>query len=370
MKVKRFTGDNTTEVMFKVKQELGSEAIILHTRTIKKPKLFGLIKKEEVEVIAALDDLDKKKDIKEAVKDSNLQINTEIKKLNDSMKYIIENIESKPKDEDKPKISEQLITYVDNLKDNGVREEVAINIIGNIDKQINLEGKNEEEIKDIVRCTIKSYLGDPSPIELTAEQKIIFFMGPTGVGKTTTIAKLASQFKLNQKKDVGLITADTYRIAAVEQLRIYADILKLPLKVIYEIKGIYESLSNLKDKDVILIDTAGRSHKNIEQMKELKDLIHTVKNKEVFLVLNIGTDIGNINSIIKQFDFIDNFKLILTKVDESENLGNVLNIKYYTKNELSYITNGQNVPDDIEVLNAEKISEILIGDNSYEPRSS
>ena len=366
MKVKRFTGDSTVDVMNKVKQELGSEAIILHTRTIKKPKFFGLIKKEEIEVIAAIDNLDKKKEVKDELERSNTKLNSEIKRLNDSMNYIIENIETKNKNEDTLQIPKEISMYIDILKNNGVREEVAVDIIKNIGKQINLEDKDEATIREIIKCNIKSYLGNPEAIKLTDEQKIIFFMGPTGVGKTTTIAKLASHFKLNEKKDAGLITADTYRIAAVEQLRIYADILKLPLKVIYEIKGIYESLSNLKDKDIIFIDTAGRSHKNFEQMEELKDLIYTVKNKEVFLVLNIGTDIENIKSTIKQYGFVDNFKLILTKADESEKLGNILNIKYYTNNEISYITDGQNVPDDINVLDVEKISELLIGDNSNE----
>ena len=166
--------------------------------------------------------------------------------------------------------------------------------------------------------------------------------------------------------EVGLITADTYRIAAVEQLKIYADILGIPVKVMYEIKGIYESLSKFKDKDVILIDTAGRSHKNKEQMKELKELIYTVKNKEIFLVLNIGMDIENIVSVVNQYDFVDDFKIIFTKVDESESLGNILNAKYYIDKKLSYITTGQNVPDDIEVLDVEKISEGLIGANRDE----
>lgn len=361
MKVKRFTGESMNDVMAKVKKELGTEAIILHTRTIKKPKFFGIIKKSEVEVIAALDTVDKKK----KTNDTNEKLNSEIEKLNDYMKYIIENTEVKSKDKGKEYISEELISFIETLKTNGVREDIATDIIKNIDKQVNLNDKNYDEIKDIVKLNIKAYLEEPEPIDVK-EQKIIFFMGPTGVGKTTTIAKLASDFKLNHKKEVGLITADTYRIAAVEQLKIYADILNIPLKVIYEVKEIYESMSKFKDKDVVLIDTAGRSHKNTEQMKELEELIYTVKNKEVFLVLNIGTDIENIKSIINQYDFIENFKIIFTKADESEKLGNILNTKFYIDNKLSYITNGQNVPDDIEVIDTEKISEILIGDNNYE----
>lgn len=360
MKVKRFTGESTVEVMNKVKQELGIDAVILHTRTIEKSKFFGLMKKQEVEVIAALDE---QKDIPEK---KDQELNTEIKKLNDSVKYIIENIDSKnmdSKDEtiEEKQVSKKLIKFKDRLIENGVKEYVAADIIENIDKQINLENKDDNTIEDIIKCNVKAYLGEVEPITLTPDQKIIFMMGPTGVGKTTTIAKLASYFRLNEKKKVGLITADIYRIAAVEQLKTYADILSVPLKVIYEIKGIYESLSNFKDRDVILIDTAGRSHKNIEQMEELKELITTVKNKEVFLVLNIGTDIDNIRSIIDQYDFAEDFKIIFTKADETEKLGNILNTKFYFDNKLSYITTGQNVPDDIDAIDVEELSKILIG---------
>ena len=363
MKVKRFTGESTTDVMNKVKQELGTEAIILHTRTIKKPKFFGLVKKIEVEVIAALDDVEKKPD---KTNEIDSKLDSEMKKLNDYMKYIIDNTEIKKREEDKPQISEKLLEFIDILKKNGVKEEVAIDIINNIDKQVNLEDKDPKDVRDIVKYNIKAYLEEAQPINTTDGQKIVFFMGPTGVGKTTTIAKLASKFKLNERKEIGLITADTYRIAAVEQLRIYADILNLPVEVIYEIKEIYESLSKFKDKDVVFIDTAGRSHKNVQQMEELKQLINTVKNKEVFLVVNIGTDIENIKSIVAQYDFVDDFRIIFTKADESEKLGNILNAKFYIDKKLSYITNGQNVPDDIEVVNSDKISEILIGDKGNE----
>lgn len=357
MKVKRFTGETTVEVMNKVKQELGTDAIILHSRTIEKPKFFGLIKKQEVEVIAALDE---KQEV--SVK-KDTELNTEIKKLNDSVKYIIENIDSKGEDREEKKISSKLIKFKDRLISNGVREDIANDIIENIDKQINLEDKDDNTISEIIKYNVKAYLGEVEPIRLTTDQRIIFFMGPTGVGKTTTIAKLASYFRLSEKKKVGLITADIYRIAAVEQLKTYADILSVPLKVIYEIKGIYESLSNFKDRDVILIDTAGRSHKNVEQMDELKQLITTVKNKEVFLVLNIGTDIDNIRAIIDQYGFVDDFKIIFTKSDETDKLGNILNTKFFVDNKLSYITTGQNVPDDISVIDTEELSKKLIGEN-------
>lgn len=358
MKVKRFTGSNTQEAMNKVKQELGSEAIILHTRTTTKPIFFGVFKKEEVEIIAALDEKEKKV----ITEKSDKEISSDIKKIQNSIEYIIENLN---KNSDVKNVSIKLEKYINILEENGVKRDIATRIIDIIDKQVNLEDKDDATIREIVGYNIKAYLGEPKPIELSSEQKIIFLVGTTGVGKTTTLAKLAANFKLEKKCDVGLITADTYRIAAVEQLKIYAEILKLPINVIYDTKGIYETLSNYRDKDIVFIDTAGRSHKNKSQMGELKELIHTVKNKEVFLVINVGTDIENIHSIIEQYNFIEDYKIIFTKIDESEKIGNILNTKFYVNKDLSYITDGQNVPDDIEIIDTEKITKTILGEISH-----
>ncbi|KNF08833.1 flagellar biosynthesis protein FlhF [Gottschalkia purinilytica] len=373
MKVKKYVGNTTQEVMNKIKTELGSNAVILHTKKIRKPSFFGLFHKDLIEIVAAVDEKNK---IKSKVKQNNINnklnngiknnteqsISEEMKELKSSINYIVEKLKNK----DSNNNLEELEEFLKILKDNGVREEIAVEILGEINSRLNLQDKDHKTISEIIKHNIKSYLGEPSPIKFDGEKKVIFFIGPTGVGKTTTLAKIAANFTLNEGCEVGFITADTYRIGAVDQLKIYAEILEIPVNTIYEIKGIYEALSNLRDKDIILIDTAGRSHKNKEQMAELKDLINTVKNKEVYLILNLGTDISTITSILKQYEFIQDYKIIFTKVDECENVGNILNTKYYSNKQLSYITTGQNVPDDIEVVDIEKITKLLVGEIKYE----
>ena len=187
------------------------------------------------------------------------------------------------------------------------------------------------------------------------------FVGPTGVGKTTTLAKIAANYLLDQKKTIGLITADTYRIAAVEQLKTYAEILGIPITVVYTPAEIKEAISMYAGKDMILIDTAGRSHKNKAQFEELKALITAAEADEIYLVLSATTSSSNCREIIKSYSFLTNYKLIFTKTDEAPMPGIILNARYLTGKSLSYITTGQSVPDDIEVANIDKITKNLIG---------
>ncbi|MGF7057149.1 flagellar biosynthesis protein FlhF [Brassicibacter mesophilus] len=383
MKIKRFIGSNTQEAMYKLKKELGSDAIILHTRKIKKPGFLGIFKKSLIEVVAALDDennvdnidVRRTSTLNENVKklshtssinnQSNKQnddLGKEIKAIREMMKGIVDSLDTSSIKE----FPLELSNILKILQENGVDGEVAKEILIGINEQINFDNKEPKAVREIIRYNLKEYLGESSPITFNGKQKIIFFIGPTGVGKTTTLAKIAANLFLHHKCTVGLITADTYRIAAVEQLKIYAEILNVPLKVIYQIKDIYKSLSNFKDKDIILIDTAGRSHKNKEQMDEIRELIQSVNNKETYLVVNATTDIKTINSILKEYSFINDFKIIFTKADEANNLGIILNTKYYFKNQLSYITTGQNVPDDIEILDIDKLSRTLIGESKDE----
>jgi len=206
-------------------------------------------------------------------------------------------------------------------------------------------------------------LGKPETIKVNQDGKPLtaIFVGPTGVGKTTTLAKIAANYLLNHKKSVGMITADTYRIAAVEQLKTYGEILGIPVSVVYSPNDIRDAVSQHSDKDVILIDTAGRSHRNKTQFEELKALIAASGADEVYLVLSVTTSIRNCREILTSYDFLKDYKLIFTKTDEAPVQGVILNVKYITGKTLSYITTGQNVPDDIEVANIEKITKNLIG---------
>ena len=430
MKIRRYIGNTTQEAMGKLRKELGSDAIILHTRKIKKSGFFGMFQKSLIEIVEAVDEekkientnfqskndynnsikssenliakdnlkktysnfpqdnierkysnytKEKTSDIsklinKEIIKNpsivqsnSNEEINNEIKKLRGTMEGFIKSFESKlHKNFNLP---EKLRYYKEVLMNHGVNEIVANSILGNIDKHVNLDDKTDDEIKEIVRFNVTGYLGNPSPIRYNGQQKIVFFIGPTGVGKTTTLAKLAAYYTLEKKLDAGLITADTYRIAAVEQLKIYSDILNIPIKIIYEKKDFYEVLSNFKDKDIVFVDTAGRNHKDEEQMVEIKELLEVVKNKEIYLVLSSTTDLEGIKEILKQYEFVDDYKIIFTKIDEASSNGVILNTKFYTQNPLSYFTTGQNVPEDIEIANIKKVGNELIGESKDE-RSS
>ena len=193
--------------------------------------------------------------------------------------------------------------------------------------------------------------------------KYLFFIGPTGVGKTTTIAKIASMLKMDQKKKIALMTADTYRIAAVEQLTTYANILDIPLHVVYSPEEVKEAKERLKDYDIVLVDTAGRSYKNREQRDDLERLLNSVppQEREVFLVLSATTKYYDLLRITENYLQITDYALIFTKLDETSSIGNLLNIHMKTGAPLSYATFGQNVPDDISVIDPQNIAKQLLG---------
>ena len=191
----------------------------------------------------------------------------------------------------------------------------------------------------------------------------VFFIGPTGVGKTTTIAKLASKLKLEKKLNVALLTADTYRIAAVEQLHTYANILQVPLRVVYNETELKDSLDDLKSFDIVLVDTAGRSHRDPEQTDDLRRLLEAVpeERRQVYLVLSVATKYNDLIKITKTYSDISDYRLIFTKLDETSCLGNIFNIKMLTGVPLSYATFGQKVPNDISRLDAQTIARHLLG---------
>ncbi len=200
-------------------------------------------------------------------------------------------------------------------------------------------------------------LGQPEGIEVSGNTtKFVVFIGPTGVGKTTTIAKIASCFQLEKKAKVALVTADTYRIAAVEQLRTYANILGIPLRVVYSAEEMEGIVEELKEFDLVFVDTAGRSHKNQEQKEDLKDLLQAIPEdgKEIYLVLSAATkyrDLEKITEIYKE----------IAKFDETSGIGNIYNIRMLTQAPLSYATWGQNVPDDIGRIDVQDIAKQLLG---------
>ena len=249
------------------------------------------------------------------------------------------------------------------MTDNEVGDRYARDIIEEIDKNCKADVTMDFMLSEIYQRMILK-LGKPYVIEESEKgPKVIYFVGPTGVGKTTTIAKIASSFKLEQKKKVALLTADTYRIAAAEQLRTYANILEVPFRVIYTAKEINESVENFKEYDYILVDTTGHSPNNESQKENMAELINSVEldQKEVFLVLSAATKYRDLMKIADTYKQIGEYKLIFTKLDETSTLGNIYNLKLYTGAVLSYVTCGQNVPVDIEYFNPQSTVKQLLG---------
>ena len=192
-------------------------------------------------------------------------------------------------------------------------------------------------------------------------RRLIALVGPTGVGKTTTIAKLAANFRLKEKRKVGLITVDTYRIAAVEQLRTYADIIDLPMAVVSTPREMREAVGRMSDLELILMDTAGRSPRDEVKIQELKTMLAEAEADEVHLVLSSTAGAASLVRTAEQFAAVGTTTLVLTKLDEVSGLGNLLPLLRSCKLPLSYVTDGQNVPDDIEPADNRRLARMVLG---------
>lgn len=230
-----------------------------------------------------------------------------------------------------------------------------------IEEIIKKVGNLEENLEE--REKIKRVIEDTIDVRVNSVGKVTVLVGPTGVGKTTTIAKLAGKLSLIDKKKVGLITIDTYRIGAVEQLKTYADIMNIPFKVVFSIKDMEKAIIDLDYCDVILVDTTGRSSKNMMQISELRAFIEKIKEKSVHLVISASTKNKDIETIVKGYSILEYENIIITKLDETSIYGSILTILDKGKNPISFITTGQDVPDDIKEGNKEEIAKIVLGEN-------
>ena len=250
--------------------------------------------------------------------------------------------------------------------DSDVAPEYADEIIGDIESSLKKES-NIDSILAAVYQKIILKLGQTKSIQLGNKPQIVMFIGPTGDRKTTTIAKIASAFKIEKQAKVAFITSDTYRIAAVEQLNTYASIIDCPVSVVYTNDELVECVDKYKNYDLIMIDTAGRSHKAEGQMEELEDLVGVLKQKkdefdlDIYLTLSITTKYKDLMSICDRYKNISDWGLIFTKLDETCVMGNMLNIELYTGAPLSYTTSGQNVPNDIEIIDKQALAKHLLG---------
>ena len=253
------------------------------------------------------------------------------------------------------------------LMDHEVDERYVNRIISDMGSIVTRENSLDYLISSVYQKMVL-LLGTPNPVKIPEKRPLVcFFVGPTGVGKTTTIAKIASEFKVEKRNSVALLTADTYRIAATKQLKVYADILGIPIDIVYAPEEIGEEIEKVSDADLILVDTVGFSHKNEEQRENLKKMLSSVPegtNFEIYLVLSATTKYPDLREIIDSYSDFCDFTLIFTKLDETEMYGNILNARLYSGKQLSYVTTGQSVPDDIEEIDMQKLTKLLLGGNT------
>ena len=251
------------------------------------------------------------------------------------------------------------------LLENDVNERYANELTDEVEKISKPDMPLEYALANVYQKMVLKF-GPTEIIEPCADgPKAEIFIGPTGVGKTTTIAKLASRLYVAEHRKVALLTVDTYRIAAAEQLRTYASILEIPFRVIYSIEDMKQAAEDFKDYDFLMVDTAGHSLHNEEQKTNIVNFIKTLQEameSESFLVLSATTKYRDLIEITDTYKtMVGDYKLIFTKMDETAVTGNLYNIRMHTGASMSYITNGQDVPDDIAVFNAQKIVKVLLG---------
>ena len=391
MIIKKFTASTEAEAILLAKKELGMDAIVMNIKKNLPRGIYKLFRKPSVEITAAVDENGKQQKAKEEPVKRNPNIiyedevptslgggSTAIEQRLDKLQDILENqitirtnkLESDG-GEEKEAVAEEdtdsnlacLQLIYNQMIANEVDETYANQMIGEIEHSLKKNtGMNNILTSMYQKIVLK--LGQIHAIEAGKTQpKYIFFIGPTGVGKTTTIAKIASMLKMNKKKKIALMTADTYRIAAVEQLTTYANILDIPLHVVYSPEEVKEAKETLNDYDSVLVDTAGRSYKTREQRDDLERLLNSgpEKEREVFLVLSATTKYYDLLKITDSYLQIVDYALIFTKLDETNCIGNLLNIRMKTGAPLSYATFGQNVPDDISAIDPQNIAKQLLG---------
>lgn len=408
MIIKKFKADTEKEAILLAKEELGNDAVVMNIKTVTPKGFFSFLRKSVVEVTAAVDEnIDKlKPEIKLSGKpegSSEIPSNKKAddvsaieKKLNALQGLLEKQMNESKKEQEIPEKTEELREVNGNLSDNLdvqsdnkttekkknkqtklnacmqlvykqlLNNEVDEKYVNELTGEIEASIKKDAQIDRILAAVYQKIvlkLGQPALIEtVPGKTKYIFFLGPTGVGKTTTIAKIASLFKIKEKKNIGLLTADTYRVAAVEQLRTYANILEIPLNVIYSVSEVVSLKQNLSKHELVLVDTAGRSDKNSDRIRELKRLINLVpaEDREVYLVLSATTKYRDLVRIAKAYEDVADYRLIFTKIDETETVGNIYNILMLTGASLSYVTFGQNVPDDISPADTQNIAKELL----------
>lgn len=382
MKIQKYVARDMPEAMKKIRTELGNDAVILHSKVIYTGGFLGLFKKRNIEVLAAIDPSISETPISKQTKKREMRSPVLIREpapMADT-DYLVNNISLKEgkRISDYPDIVKQLNEINRNVQANRSMTFSVPDPINKIMNQLDKQGIDADIKARLVKDLVAKWyaagedvtepqvsmwarqflLAEISPYsfgEISLSKKYINVIGPTGVGKTTTLAKIAANIILRQQKSVGFITTDTYRIGAIEQLKTYANILDVPLEVCYSIEDFEHATKKLEECDVILIDTAGRNFRNKKYVEDLMQVVDYKRDMETLLVLSMTAKQDDLEEIYQQFSAIKIDAFVFTKLDETSSYGAMINLIVACKKGAAYITTGQNVPDDIVPATPEEL---------------
>lgn len=366
MKIRKYIASDMKEGLAKIKHELGPEAVILHSFNMRPKGWRGLFAPRQVQIIAACDQ--KKQQaaangvILKKVMEKDQQISVMAREI-DELKSTVSELSLLAETEETAPANTTVLTRKKSvnywrhyLEHHDLDPRLLEEIFCEAEEEANVPGRmSHGRMAEILQKTASGKLSCQSG----CSNRVQIFIGPTGVGKTTTLAKLAARFALEEKEKVGLITIDHYRIGAVEQLRTYAEIMDLPLSVVLAPGDLFKAMLKLEGCDRILIDTAGRSTGQDDQLEDLVAYIDMLLPADVYLVLSATTRRQDVHYIAERFKKLKYNRLIVTKLDETNAYGNLFNGFYYTKAPLAYLTDGQRVPEDIKLATTTDVAEML-----------
>lgn len=403
MRVKRYIVDSMPDAMQKIRTELGKNAVILKTKEIRSGGFLGLFSKKKIEVIAGTDssppppahaapkpDPATVRALASAVSTARASVSATSLETSRVPPVKLQEPPAKPSEDlllneiramkqmmlklassggsASPGVDPVLASVERRLLEQEIYPELVEEIIRSVGEEAANTGEplTDDVALRLAKRRLRSLIHNGQHKTLAPDTRIAHFVGPTGVGKTTTIAKLAAEQALKYRRKVGFITSDTYRIAAVDQLKTFAGILNTPLEVISSPLDLRKAFDTLKDCDIIFMDTAGRNYRNEMYVSELNALLQGSEKSETYLVLSMTTKYKDMKAVASNFSKFKLNKVLFTKMDETDTYGPIVNLLHEFSLQISYVTNGQNVPDDIDVADEDKIVDLIMEEQSNE----
>jgi len=356
MRIRKILAKNYSDALARVKQELGEDALVLSTRSLNPGTTMadgGSLAR--VEITAAFEPFESKEEV---VTNNDPWMNGKTLKEDDlDLKTLIFSLLTRTERAQTMGLKSHQVESYSRLVAGGLSEKLASKIVEKACTGQHRDSRSEsQEIVDLM----KQVLLCDGEIKLDGKRtKKVVFVGPTGAGKTTTIAKLAADFTLRKKKKVAMVTLDTYRIGAIDQLRTYGEIMGVPVETAHNRKELQALVHKHADKDLLLIDTMGKSHTDKAYSSQLKGMLNALGSVETQLVLSVTAQEKILQESIKQFSILGIDRVLFTKMDEGLSFGSLFNFSLRTRIPFSYFTVGQRVPEDIEIANKEKVIKLI-----------